>query len=73
MPLGDIQVGDLLRVRPGEKVPVDGVIVDGASAIDESMLTGEPLPVLYSTCPCTITCPGDGSQVSVPPPCPVTG
>ncbi len=45
VPLGDIQVGDLLRVRPGEKVPVDGVIVDGASAIDESMLTGEPLPV----------------------------
>jgi P-type Cu+ transporter len=44
VPLGDIQVGDLLRVRPGEKVPVDGVIVDGASAIDESMLTGEPLP-----------------------------
>ncbi len=44
VPLADIQVGDLLRVRPGEKVPVDGMIVDGASAIDESMLTGEPLP-----------------------------
>jgi len=44
VPLADIQVGDLLRVRPGEKVPVDGVIVEGASAIDESMLTGEPLP-----------------------------
>jgi len=45
VPLGDIAVGDLLRVRPGEKVPVDGVIVDGMSALDESMLTGEPLPV----------------------------
>ncbi len=39
-----IQVGDLLRVRPGEKVPVDGVLVTGASAVDESMLTGEPIP-----------------------------
>jgi Cu+-exporting ATPase len=43
--LTEIQVGDLLRVRPGEKVPVDGTIVEGASAVDESMLTGEPLPV----------------------------
>jgi Cu+-exporting ATPase len=45
VPLEHIQVGDLLRVRPGEKIPLDGVIVDGRSAVDESMLTGEPLPV----------------------------
>ena len=43
--LQDIQVGDLLRVRPGEKVPVDGIVVEGTSAIDESMVSGEPLPV----------------------------
>jgi len=45
VPLGEVRVGDLLRVRPGEKVPVDGVITEGASALDETMLTGEPLPV----------------------------
>ena len=39
-----VQPGDLLRVRPGEKVPVDGVLVEGVSAVDESMLTGEPIP-----------------------------
>jgi Cu+-exporting ATPase len=43
--LDQIQVGDLLRVRPGEKVPLDGVIVEGRSNVDESMLTGEPVPV----------------------------
>ena len=45
VPLNQVHVGDLLRVRPGEKVPVDGVVVEGVSSIDESMLTGEPLPV----------------------------
>lgn len=43
--LDQVGVGDLLRVRPGEKIPVDGVVVEGASAVDESMLTGEPIPV----------------------------
>jgi Cu+-exporting ATPase len=43
--IGSIVVGDLLRVRPGEKVPVDGVLVEGASAVDEAMLTGEAMPV----------------------------
>ena len=45
VPLAAVAAGDLLRVRPGERVPVDGVVVDGASAVDESMLTGEPVPV----------------------------
>ncbi len=45
VPLADVQTGDLLVVRPGDSIPVDGVITDGESAVDESMLTGEPLPV----------------------------
>ncbi|MDP3857683.1 MAG: heavy metal translocating P-type ATPase [Stagnimonas sp.] len=45
IPLSHVHVGDALRVRPGEKVPVDGVVLEGESAIDESMLTGEPLPI----------------------------
>ena len=45
VPLGAVHPGDLLRVRPGEKIPVDGIVVEGKSAVDESMLTGEPLPV----------------------------
>ena len=45
VPLEHIQVGDTLRVRPGEKVPVDGVVTDGESSVDESLMTGEPIPV----------------------------
>lgn len=45
LPLEQVQVGDLIVLRPGERVAVDGVVVDGASSVDESMLTGEPLPV----------------------------
>ena len=47
--LETVGVGDLLRVRPGEKVPVDGIVVEGASAVDVSMLTGEPIPVEVSS------------------------
>jgi Cu+-exporting ATPase len=45
VPLEDVRPGDRLRVRPGEKVPVDGVVIEGSSAVDESMVTGEPIPV----------------------------
>jgi Cu+-exporting ATPase len=53
-PLDSVHVGDRLRVRPGEKTPVDGVVIEGASTVDESMLTGEPMPVEK----------GPGSQVT---------
>ena len=45
VPLATVKVGDVLRVRPGDKIPIDGTVVDGRSAVDESMLTGEPIPV----------------------------
>ncbi len=45
VPMESIMPGDILRVRPGDKVPVDGVVIDGNSAVDESMVTGEPIPI----------------------------
>jgi len=45
IPLEQVQPGNILRVRPGEKIPVDGVVTEGSSAVDESMVTGEPIPV----------------------------
>ena len=49
VPLADVKVGDILRVKPGEKIPVDGKITEGNSSIDESMITGEPIPVEKTT------------------------
>jgi Cu+-exporting ATPase len=46
VPIEEIQPGDLLRVRPGDRLPVDGIVVEGGSAVDEAMLTGEPVPVV---------------------------
>ena len=45
IPLEQVKAGDILRVKPGEKIPVDGIISDGDAVIDESMITGEPMPV----------------------------
>ena len=45
VPLADVQAGDVLRVRPGDRIPVDGVVTDGRSAVDESMISGEPIPI----------------------------
>jgi P-type Cu+ transporter len=65
VPLEAVQVGDLLRVRPGEAVPVDGVVTDGESHVDEAMLTGEPLPVAKAKGAAVTggTVNGDGSFV----------
>lgn len=49
VPLAEVHEGDILRIRPGEKVPVDGTVTEGHSAVDESMLTGEPIPVSKNT------------------------
>ena len=46
VPLDQIRAGDLLRVRPGEKIPVDGTVTEGSSSVDESMISGEPIPVM---------------------------
>ena len=65
VPLDQVAVGDLLRVRPGEKVPTDGVVVEGSSSVDESMVTGEPIPVEKHAGEATIggTINGNGSFV----------
>lgn len=49
IPIASLQVGDLIRVRPGEQIPVDGIVIEGSSSVDESMLTGESLPQLKNT------------------------
>ncbi|NNC59235.1 MAG: copper-translocating P-type ATPase, partial [Erythrobacter sp.] len=48
VPIEDLAIGDNLRIRPGEKIPVDGVVIEGASSVDEAMITGEPMPVSKS-------------------------
>jgi cation transport ATPase len=48
LPLAEITAGDLIRIRPGERIPVDGIVVSGESSLDESMLTGEPIPIFKS-------------------------
>jgi P-type Cu+ transporter len=65
VPLEQVQPGDRLRVRPGEKVPVDGIVLDGASVVDESMITGESVPVEKSTTSRVIgaTINGNGSLI----------
>jgi Cu+-exporting ATPase len=65
VPLEQVQSGDRLRVRPGEKIPVDGVVLDGASVVDESMITGESVPVEKSTTSRVIgaTINGNGSLI----------
>jgi Cu+-exporting ATPase len=65
VPLETVQIGDRLRVRPGEKVPVDGVILEGESTLDESMVTGEPMPAAKSAGDALIgaTINGNGSLV----------
>ncbi len=65
VPLDQVQAGNRLRVRPGEKVPVDGVVIEGASSVDESMVTGEPIPVEKQSGDTTIggTINGNGSFV----------
>src|SRR5690606_33613144 len=45
IPVAEVRRNDLVRIRPGEKVPVDGIVIEGESFIDESMITGEPMPV----------------------------
>ena len=45
MPISILQVGNIISVRPGEKIPVDGTLLQGSSSVDESMLSGEPIPV----------------------------
>ena len=65
VPLEQVHSGDLLRVRPGEKVPVDGTVVEGASSVDESMITGEPIPVEKHAGDCVVgaTVNGTGSLI----------
>jgi Cu+-exporting ATPase len=65
VPLDRVQAGDLLRVRPGEKIPVDGSVIEGSSLVDESMVTGEPIPVEKHSGDATIggTINGNGSFI----------